>query len=55
MTLVAAFSSAASIAIALDEAISNGELKKGSLIILVAFGAGLTWGVIACSPLQSQR
>ena len=37
--------SAASIAIALDEALQNGRLKEGDLIILVAFGAGLTWAV----------
>ena len=36
--------SAASIAIALDEALENGTLKQGDLIILVSFGAGLTWG-----------
>ena len=37
--------SSASIAIALDEAITNDHLKTGDLIILVAFGAGLTWAV----------
>jgi 3-oxoacyl-[acyl-carrier-protein] synthase-3 len=37
--------SSASIAIALDEAISNGLLKKNDLVVLVAFGAGLTWAV----------
>ena len=37
--------SAASIVIALDEALQNGTLKQGDLIILVSFGAGLTWGV----------
>ena len=37
--------SAASIAIALDEALRQGCAKKGDLIILVAFGAGLTWAV----------
>ncbi|MCP4710831.1 MAG: ketoacyl-ACP synthase III [Planctomycetes bacterium] len=37
--------SAASIVIALDEAIQNGTLKQDDLIILVSFGAGLTWGV----------
>ena len=37
--------SAASIAIALDKAILNRHLEQGDLIILVAFGAGLTWGV----------
>jgi len=37
--------SSASIAIALDEAIRNKHLKEGDLVVLVAFGAGLTWAV----------
>ncbi|MDR1458226.1 MAG: ketoacyl-ACP synthase III [Puniceicoccales bacterium] len=36
--------SAASIPIALNEAISSGKIKAGDLILLVAFGAGMTWG-----------
>ena len=36
--------SAASIGIALDEAVKSNKLKKGDLVLLVAFGAGLTWG-----------
>jgi len=36
--------SAASIPIALDEAARAGRLRRGSLALLVAFGAGLTWG-----------
>jgi 3-oxoacyl-[acyl-carrier-protein] synthase-3 len=35
--------SAASIPIALDEAWRAGLLKRGDVVILVAFGAGLTW------------
>jgi 3-oxoacyl-[acyl-carrier-protein] synthase III len=35
--------SAASIPLALDEAVRSGQAKPGSLVILVAFGAGLTW------------
>jgi 3-oxoacyl-[acyl-carrier-protein] synthase-3 len=35
--------SAASIPLALDEAVRSGRAKPGSTIILVAFGAGLTW------------
>jgi len=35
--------SAASIPIALDEAVRTGRLKAGDTIILVAFGGGLTW------------
>jgi len=36
--------SAASVAIALDEAVSSGVVQRGDLILLVFFGAGLTWG-----------
>lgn len=36
--------SAASIPIALDEALQMGKVKKGDLILTVGFGAGLTWG-----------
>ena len=35
--------SAASIPIALDEAWRNGRIKSGDHVLLVAFGAGLTW------------
>lgn len=35
--------SAASIPIALDEAVRQGRIKDGSLVMLGAFGAGLTW------------
>ena len=36
--------SAASVAIALDEAVSSGRIQRGDLVLLVVFGAGLTWG-----------
>jgi len=36
--------SAASVAIALDEAVASGRIHRGDLILLVVFGAGLTWG-----------
>jgi 3-oxoacyl-[acyl-carrier-protein] synthase-3 len=36
--------SAATVPIALDEALREGRIEKGKLIVLVAFGAGLTWG-----------
>lgn len=36
--------SAASVPIALAEASEQGRLEKGKLVVLVAFGAGLTWG-----------
>jgi 3-oxoacyl-[acyl-carrier-protein] synthase-3 len=35
--------SAASIPLALDEAVRTGRAKPGSLVVMVAFGAGLTW------------
>ena len=35
--------SAASIPIALDEAVRAGRIQDGSLVMLGAFGAGLTW------------
>jgi 3-oxoacyl-[acyl-carrier-protein] synthase-3 len=35
--------SAASIPIALDEAIETGRIHEGSIVMFVAFGAGLTW------------
>ena len=36
--------SAASIPLALDEAVKEGEIAPGDIIVLVGFGAGLTWG-----------
>ena len=36
--------SAASVAVALDEAMSTGRIERGDLILIIAFGAGLTWG-----------
>ncbi|HWW02464.1 MAG TPA: beta-ketoacyl-ACP synthase III [Candidatus Acidoferrum sp.] len=36
--------SAASVAIALDEAVQSGRVQSGDLLLLVVFGAGLTWG-----------
>ncbi|MCC7212324.1 MAG: ketoacyl-ACP synthase III [Candidatus Brocadia sp.] len=36
--------SSASIPIAIDEARKEGRLSKGDLVMLVAFGSGLTWG-----------
>jgi 3-oxoacyl-[acyl-carrier-protein] synthase-3 len=35
---------AASIPIALDEALKNGRIKKGDTVVLTAFGSGYTWG-----------
>ena len=36
--------SAASIPIALDEALRQGRIVEGSIVMFVAFGAGFTWG-----------
>jgi 3-oxoacyl-[acyl-carrier-protein] synthase-3 len=36
--------SAASVAIALDEAVASGKIQRGDLMLLIVFGAGLTWG-----------
>ncbi len=36
--------SAASIPVALDECVRSGKIKKGSLVMMTAFGAGFTWG-----------
>jgi len=36
--------SAASVAIALDEAVAAKKIQRGDLVLLVVFGAGLTWG-----------
>ncbi|MEM7163997.1 MAG: beta-ketoacyl-ACP synthase III, partial [Planctomycetota bacterium] len=37
-------SSAASLPIALDEAVRSGRIQRGDLIFTTAFGSGLTWG-----------
>jgi 3-oxoacyl-[acyl-carrier-protein] synthase III len=39
--------SAASIPIALVEELEAGKIKDGDLLVMVGFGAGLTWGAIA--------
>ncbi|MFT3744882.1 MAG: beta-ketoacyl-ACP synthase III [Pyrinomonadaceae bacterium] len=36
--------SSASIPIAMDECIHSGRIKEGSLVLLTAFGGGVTWG-----------
>jgi 3-oxoacyl-[acyl-carrier-protein] synthase-3 len=36
--------SAASVAIALDEAVTSGKIQRGDLVLMMVFGAGLTWG-----------
>jgi 3-oxoacyl-[acyl-carrier-protein] synthase-3 len=39
--------SSASIPVALDEAYRAGKIQEGDVVILVGFGAGLTWGATA--------
>ena len=39
-------SSSASCAIALDEAVRDGSIKKGDIICMPVFGGGLTWGSV---------
>lgn len=39
--------SAASVALALDEAVRSGRISRGGVTVLVGFGAGLTWGAAA--------
>ena len=36
--------SAASVGIALDEAVRAGRVQHGDIVVLTGFGAGLTWG-----------
>ena len=36
--------SSASIPIAMDECIQSGRIKEGSIVLLTAFGGGVTWG-----------
>jgi len=38
--------SSASIPICLDECARDGRLKKGDLVLMSAFGAGVTWGAV---------
>jgi 3-oxoacyl-[acyl-carrier-protein] synthase-3 len=50
--------STASIPIAVVEAIEDGSLQPGDKVVLVGFGAGLTWGALAAEwtgPLPSER
>jgi 3-oxoacyl-[acyl-carrier-protein] synthase-3 len=35
---------AATIPICLSEAVAEGRLKEGALVLTIAFGAGFTWG-----------
>lgn len=49
--------STASIPIAMVEALEKGQIKSGEKIVMVGFGAGLTWGALAAEwtgPLPSK-
>ena len=45
--MLSATTTAASIPIALTEAVEEGRIKKGDYLILAAFGAGYTWASAA--------
>jgi 3-oxoacyl-[acyl-carrier-protein] synthase-3 len=36
--------SSASVPLALDEAVRDGRIKRGDMLLLEAFGGGFTWG-----------
>jgi 3-oxoacyl-[acyl-carrier-protein] synthase-3 len=36
--------SAASVPLALDEAVRSGKVQRGQLVLMEAFGGGFTWG-----------
>jgi len=36
--------SAASVPLAFDDCVKKGKIKRGDIVVFVAFGAGLTWG-----------
>ncbi len=46
--------SASGIAIALDELIREKEIKKGDHLLLVAFGAGFTWGASILTKVEDE-
>lgn len=47
---------AASVAITLDDAVRNGRVTPGDLLLLAAFGGGMTWGgvILQWNPALSQ-
>jgi 3-oxoacyl-[acyl-carrier-protein] synthase-3 len=50
--------STASIPMAMVEAIEKGQIQKGDNLVMVGFGAGLTWGALAAEwtgPIPSKR
>ena len=38
--------SAASVPLAFDECVREGRIHRGDLVLLIGFGAGLTWGTV---------
>ena len=36
--------SSASVPLALDQAVRSGQIQRGQLVLLEAFGGGFTWG-----------
>jgi 3-oxoacyl-[acyl-carrier-protein] synthase-3 len=47
--------SSASTAVALVEAVKEGRIKKGDVVVLDAFGAGLVWGAIVIEWQQKVK
>ena len=47
--------STASIPLAVCEAVGNGSIKPGDKIVLVGFGAGLTWGALSLEWVEPER
>ena len=47
--------STASIPIAMCEAVEQGSIKPGDKLILVGFGAGLTWGALSLEWVEPER
>ena len=47
--------STASIPLAVCEAVETGKIKPGDRIVLVGFGAGLTWGALSLEWVEPER
>jgi 3-oxoacyl-[acyl-carrier-protein] synthase-3 len=50
--------STASVPIAMVEALEKGKIKPGDKVVMIGFGAGLTWGALAAEwsgPIPSKR
>ncbi len=44
VTVFEGVAAAASVPLALDEAVRDGRIKRGDMLLLEAFGGGFTWG-----------